>query len=652
MFFSNQAKQKKTNAKYMVFYQRSYDRFSRIPLLRRQLTSIRRRLSLINTYDEFTIRKETMRITFSILGTIFIGIIIVSLISKSLMAVVIALIVAIVTNGLLITIFVNRVEDRLLKQFTEFLEDQRHHYQESRMVDEAIYDAAQGSPHAIKLQTERIHEVITSEDPQTKLSEYYVVAPNRYLKIFAGVSHMVMEYGDKVIGRGSMYLAAVNKFVQQIRFDLLRRRLLNYKLQGLTLIALSPILLAFPIRAWSETYFPITEEFYTSRIGYITLILIYAASVISYMFIRKLGELDEDNYVGSGPRKQWEKKVYSWPWAKALVDRMVPQRHTRQHYRLSILLKESNSPLTKEWFYIQRITVSLACFIGVVILSVFLHYNAVHQISTKPTSEQNRILGQLTGDELTEAQQLTEFDNKVIEDFKEVKSKSRDTLIQSIQEKSGIMMDSTALNKAADRITQKIESMQSEYFKWWELLLAMVIAIIAYYIPYWILHFKRRMRAMEMQNEVDQFHTLISILMQFDRMSVDTILEWMERFSVIFKPALRRCLLDYDSGAQQALQALREEAPFQSFDRIVSRLIRASEKISIAEAFDDLEMEQEYYAKDKEDKLAKLIHKKAASARTFGYAPGALLIMLYLVFPMIYISYGELITNSKTIMNL
>lgn len=637
--------QKRTNAKMMVFYQKSYDRFSNIPILRNQLESIRKRLSLINTYDEFTIRKETMRITFWILGSIFVGITVIAIVSWNLIAIMIAIAVAIVANGMLITVFVNKVEDRLLKQFADFLEENRHEYQESRRVDDAIYDAAQIAPHTIKLQAEKIHEVISSEDPQRKLSEYYAVAPNRYLKIFAGVAHMVMEYGDKPLAKGSMYLGTITKFVQQIRYDLLRRRLLNYKLQGLTMIALSPILLSFPVRKWSETYFPITADFYSSRIGYIILILIFASSIISYMFIRKVGELDEDKMKGSSSEKQWEKKVYSWPWVKAVVDRMVPERHTRAHYKLTRLLKESNSPLTKEWFYIQRLTVGLASFITVVILCVFLHYNAIHQIMTNPTAGQQNVMGTLSGNELLDANRRTAADNDIMNYFKEVdvsfrelKDQSREDLVHIIKSKADINMNAAELEQATERILTKMESIQSEYFKWWELLIAIGVAIIAYYIPLWILLFKRRMRAMEMQNEVDQFHTLISILMQFDRMSVDTVLEWMERFSVIFKTPLRSAVLNYESGAEQALQALREEAPFESFDRIVKRLIRASEKVSVAESFADLEMEQEYYAKDKEDKLTRLISQKAILGQAIGFVPTTILIFLYLVFPMLYMT--------------
>ncbi|MEB9896271.1 hypothetical protein P4K96_22780 [Bacillus cereus] len=301
---------KTANSRLTIFLQKSYVKSLKVLILKDQVSKIRKRLSSINTYDEFTIRKETMKITFQSLGIILIAILLLAILSRSLSAVFFGVMAAIVLNGLFINIFVNRVEDRLLKQFSQFLEEERHYYQEVRMVEEAIYEAAQGSPHEIKLQTERIHGILTSKEPRKELDKYYAVAPNRYLKIFAGVSNLVMDYGDRMLQKGSMYLNALNKFVQEIRLDLYRRKKLSYKLNGLTIIALAPILLSFPLVRWAETYFPITAEFYQSRTGYIIRLVIFAAAILAYMIIRKIAEIDEAKYVSKGIRNKWEEKVY------------------------------------------------------------------------------------------------------------------------------------------------------------------------------------------------------------------------------------------------------------------------------------------------------------------------------------------------------
>lgn len=642
----------RTPRQLLIFYQKSYKQLIKIPFVKNQILKIRKRLTAINTYDEYSLRKETMRITFLSLGTIVVALILLAVFSRSWMAVFFGALIAIVVNELFIDIFVNRVEDRLLKQFSNVLEDTRHYYQEVRMVDEAIYMAAQSSPHDIKLQTERIHEILTSKDPKKGLEGYYAVAPNRYLKVFSGVSHLIMEYGDRNIQKGSMYLNAINKFVQEIRYDLMRRQKLRYKLGGLTLLALVPILLSFPLQRWAESYFPITSDFYNSKVGFLMRIIIYSSAVISYLLIRKLSENDEARYVPKGSRKEWEKELYRWPVVRWVVDRFVPNRNTRKHYRINMLLKEANSHLVIEWLYIRRILISIAGFIGVILFSIFLHYNTVHHILTKPTSEEMAILGNMNEQELEQAHAMTQTDNAIIGDLKKEGELTRESIIQSIESNTDEHLTDVKLNIMINRIIEKITTINSEYLKWWELLIAIAAGFGGYHLPVWILLFQRKLRALEMQSEVDQFHVLISVLSEFERISVETVLEWLERYSIIFRPALQKCLLNYDSGAEEALRMLKSDAPFESFGRIVKRLMQAVEKLSLRDAFDDLEMEQEYYAEQKKERLERLIRQKASYGKLFGWTPGALLIGLYLVFPFLYMSFGQLNEISSQIQSI
>ncbi|MEF2964211.1 hypothetical protein V3851_00085 [Paenibacillus sp. M1] len=640
-----------THPKLLVFYQKSYAKLQSVPIFSHQMKRIRKRLSAINTYDEYTLRKETMRITFLSLGSLLLVIVLLGIFSRSWVAVFFGVLISVVVNEMFLDLFVNRIEDKQLKQFAQFLEDDRHFYQELRMVDESIYQAAQVSAHEIKLQVEKIHEILVSNEPTKGLENYYAVAPNRYLKVFSGISHLVQEYGDRTLQKGSMYLNAINKLVQEIRYDLLRRQRLRYKLGGLTMIALAPILLSFPLKRWGESYFPITKEFYEGRIGYIIQLSIYAIAVISYVLIRKLSENDEAKYVTKGKRKQWEKKLCKWPPLKWLVDRLVPANHTRQHYRLDMLLKEANSPLTMEWFFLHRVLVSIGSFLAVLVLCLFLHWNAVHHIFNDPTKVDMNILGYMNEQEIQSAREITEADNKMINELKDAKDLSRDRVVEEVQ-KSGGSMETVDLNTTVNRIMEKIQVINSEYLKWYELLLAIAMGVVGYNLPLWILLFQRRMRALEMQNEVDQFHVLISILCEFERISVESVLEWMERYGIIFKPAIQRALLTYDSGAEEALKTLQQEAPFEPFERIVRRLLQAVEKISIHDAFDDLEMEQEYYAEQKKERLERLIRKKTSWGKMIGWTPGALLIGLYLVFPFLYMSFGQLSDLSTKIQSI
>ena len=104
-----------------------------------------------------------------------------------------------------------------------------------------------------------------------------------------------------------------------------------------------------------------------------------------------------------------------------------------------------------------------------------------------------------------------------------------------------------------------------------------------------ILIIKNKIRALEKEDEVMQFQTIILMLMYIERVSVEYIIEWLERFANIFKEPLSTCMNNYESGAWEALEQLKKDTTFPLFIRIVESLQAAVEQIPIREAFDELD---------------------------------------------------------------
>ncbi|QDH23413.1 hypothetical protein [Saccharibacillus brassicae] len=631
------------NPAFNRFYQRSYVRSAKFPLLGGQLRRIRQRLAIMGPYDEMTLRKETMKITYAVL-LISIGLLLaLTLLGRSFSVTLLGAIGCLVLNGMLIDVFVHRAENRLLQHFRDFLEDNRHQFQASRMADEAIYEAAQLAGHNMRLHGEQMHSVLTAKDPERSLSAYYEVAPNRYLKAFTGVACMIMEYGDKATAKGSLYLNAIGKFVQDINFDLLRRSRLSYQLNSLTLIALAPILLSFPLERWAEHYFPLMGEFYEGRIGMASKLLLYAIAVAAYVLIRKLAETEESRYVPKPGGIRWEKKLYEYRIVRCVVDRFVPQKHTKAHSDLSRLLKESNSPLLLEWLTLRRLLLGLSVGLLSALMFVSVHGSMIQRVREAPTYPKGGLMiGRVDGAERAEAERRTAFDRKIMDEFRGMRGDVEEALRRRVRDTAGAVLGEAEQNEAAVRIARKLDRMNDEYLKAWELLLAVAAGAAASFVPVGILRFQRRVRGMDMQSEVDQFRMLISILSQFDRMSVQILLEWLERFAVIFKPALQRCLLDFDGGAAAALAELKHEAPFPAFIRLIERLENSLEHLSIQEAFDDLEMEQEYYREQKKETMDRLIENKASWGRDIGFAPVMFMLGAYIIVPFLYVSFMQM----------
>ena len=157
--------------------------------------------------------------------------------------------------------------------------------------------------------------------------------------------------------------------------------------------------------------------------------------------------------------------------------------------------------------------------------------------------------------------------------------------------------------------------------------------------PKLMLIFQKILRQLEIENEIMQFQTIILMLMKIERVNVEIILEWLERYANIFKEPITKCVNNYEAGAWEALEELKEEVAAPQFIRIVESLQAAVEKIPIAQAFDELDNEREYYQEKRKETNDKLISRKGLIGKVVGFAPMVLLFVGYLIIPLVVIGF-------------
>ena len=248
------------------------------------------------------------------------------------------------------------------------------------------------------------------------------------------------------------------------------------------------------------------------------------------------------------------------------------------------------------------------------------------------------------------AMELTKQDNEFLDKFRgKVNTTQKD--VEREVNKSKYYKDSTdkEKQKAAERIYGKIKVVNSESFQWFELLLACVFAIIGYMSQIWILMFQSKMRQLEMEDEVMQFQTIILMLMRIERVNVEIILEWLERYSNIFKSQITKCVNNYEAGAWEALEELKNEISYMPLIRIVESMQAAVEKIPIKDAFDELDSEREYYRDKRKESNERLIKRKGMIGKVIGFAPMVCLFVGYLIIPLVFIG---LTSMSNTFSNM
>jgi hypothetical protein len=197
--------------------------------------------------------------------------------------------------------------------------------------------------------------------------------------------------------------------------------------------------------------------------------------------------------------------------------------------------------------------------------------------------------------------------------------------------------DEDTIKDDAERVMEKIDSIRSAYLHWYEVLIACLVMLIGYRGPNIILLFQMKMRKLEMENEVMQFQTIILMLMKIERVNVEMILEWLERYSNIFRDPISKCVNNYESGPWEALEEMKNEVSFPQFIRIIESLQAAVEQIPIREAFDELDTERAYYQEKRKESNEILISRKSMIGKVLGFAPMVVLFVGYLIIPLVLI---------------
>ncbi len=352
-----------------VFYQKVYIYCSKVPFLRRYILKIRRRLEIINLEDEYLTRKQTAEIVFKGLIVILpLTILIIYLTRKNPVLMLTLFLFELFFVETFMEGMVDKIDNQLLRQQIDMFGEMRHSYHEYNMVEEALYDVAQNDEVEVSRQVEKIHEVLLADDPETELEKYYDIAPNSYLKEFAGVSYLTKEFGDRKDRDGaSLYLKNLNNIVQEMQLEILKRDKLDYVFQSLSMIAAIPILFLDVLKNWAISQFSFTKQFYNGTGGFLVQMAIVIITIVCYILVRTLKDNGSVNTTRNS-ENPWQKKLYDKKLVKKFIDYIMPKDGTKEYRKVVKLLKDNASKLKMEWLYINRV----ACVIIAFIASMFI----------------------------------------------------------------------------------------------------------------------------------------------------------------------------------------------------------------------------------------------------------------------------------------
>lgn len=618
-------------------YQMVYMTFVKMPVIKYYTKKTRLKLEMTNDYTEYEIRKRTGK--YMLIAVIFIFVslfVLLNLVNDLYMSLIVIVGVLIIAEKM-IDLGITSVSNKILRQMPDTFTAIRHAFHEHGMIDEAFNTAIdEMGDKEIGPQLKKIKEAIISDNPEVELEKYYDTAPNRFLKLFAGISYLTYDLGDRKVDGTSVYLKNLNNILQDIYLEILKQDKINYMFRSLNIIAVVPLICIKPLQAWAESNFPALSNFYNSSFGFIMQSLIIISIFVSYLMLRIVKEDSEQIKFDRVASVKWQDKLYKITIVKLVVDAFKSRPHTKKNRKETMLIKNTNSYLTIEWLYVNKITAAVVTFI----LALILMFN-VTRIDVKATynkiSDEFLSFGQLTEQQEQAAQAINDRDKTYIDKYK-----NKNVTKEQLEMEFADPVTGKADADEVTRVYDKIQSVKNSYIKFWQVLTSFVLAFIAYYVPSIILFIRNKIREMEKENEIMQFQSIILMLMYIDRIDVQTILEWLCRFSYAFKEPIATCLNNYESGAYEALEDLKEDVPYKDFQRIIEQLQSAVERIPIRDAFDELETERAFFHERRKEGNERLIKKKTAIGKVLGFTPMVLLIGGYLVAPLMIVSIMQM----------
>jgi len=616
------------------FKVRLYSNIEKLPIVGPYVKNVKNRIYLSSSLEEYQLRAKTVSVaTISSTLTLIMLLIFLKIYGNNLYSQITVIIVSLYINSIITNMLIGNKSDKILNYLPESIDDIKQNYHITKMADIAIKEAAKKANKELSSKLYEIYNILKSPNIKIEIQKYQDSCRDKFLNIILKFSYLVMTYGDADEKGESIYIKNLNRIIEEINMERIKRIKLNFYLKALPLIAIIPVFFPPIIENWVKTNFSGASSFYDSSTGFFVKNLVIFTTFICYNIISKFKNINQGKDFDKQPI---EYKILKNPFIKTLIDRITTKSYKR--IKLRNLIEDSNSKLNEECVYLRRITAFTLAFLAVVTMFIIGHNINKKRILNDPTYAVNNnffgMIGKLS-DENIDVEGINNLDKQVIktirsDNYEEIKEEIRQIVMAN-----GYTGDE--IDIATERIVNKYFDIKKEKLKLWEIFLSILVAIGCSYLPILLLYVDKSFIQSEIRDEIFQFHTIIMLLMNHKNTSVKLIIEWMTQTSKYLKPQLIRCLNNFHNP-DAALKELMDSTKNKEFKNIVENLLIATNKIEIKEAFDSLENDREYFKEQRKERNEQEVIRKVSIAKTIAYFPLYVTLFGYLVIPLVLTS--------------
>ncbi len=264
-----------------------------------------------------------------------------------------------------------KLDLQIIKELNLFVDDVRHYYFDTKMVEESIKESLKDSPLLLmKQHGQKIYEVVIADNIMDAARKYNKTINDYYLRKFMAVCVVVTQYGDRTIDDESLFLSSLRDIKQDIQIELIRRRGISSKFKALSFIAICPYFLCHVIENFGSGMFASVADLYRGTFGSLSKVFLFFATFILYQVVNKLREtvqIENEN-----------PKFLKWLYSKKVVREIVNAKLNKnwgRTLRLRTFLKKTGNPLNVYQFTLKRMCYFVAAFVAGVVFLIGMHIN-------------------------------------------------------------------------------------------------------------------------------------------------------------------------------------------------------------------------------------------------------------------------------------
>lgn len=544
-----------------------------------------------------------------------------AVIIQDVMATLLSCTLSVVLYNTLINNSLDKTHEEVLKQLSLALGSVEEHYVRLGTIPDAINEAKRGP--LLNHTFEEIYLILTDNDGETRLEEFYNLVPFQMLQTFAGVCHLLNDVGDEATDTGSSaFRESVELLKMECDMDIRKADYQRKKFEGLQWFPLIPLLLLGMIKWFFTSFIPGTSVLYNGMFGYVVQSLVIVLSTIGFYYI---ANTNTPSVVRQDDRSDLILRLLGRKWFRGFVRTLVPHK-VKITSRLTRLIDNSLSSKNIEYLYGAKLVASIAAFLATLLLL------AVFTFTTREfvyNSIQSQSLLGTTPLTLTEEQRMIELDKRVLSRPTPPRDRDLEMEIQSL------FSDMTPMDQAdhVDRIIQKYENYKTARFYWWFILIAYFVAYIGWNTPEINLMFRKSLVKAEASEDVLQLQTMLYVLM-FTNLNTWDTLYWLGKQSKIHHDVLVYAFHEYTSDPDLALERLKATSSVPEFERMCDQLESTISDISLREAFASLLNDRAHMMSMREVAQKYTVDKKRNKSTKYAWAPALLTGVGYFLAPI------------------